>query len=162
MVVVIILGVITFASSYGGATSGFSRIVNTVETQDENGRDFLRAMALNSFLESPILGHGFGSVFYEIGEYSHNCVTDALVETGIIGAGIFVFLIIYVWKKSGQMMRYDITNFLWRIIFLDGIVMSLFSGYYLAHLPIYWTVGFVLSFKREKRVTAIKSLSRIV
>lgn len=137
---------IAFASSFGGATNGFSRIVNTVEHQDENGRDVLRGLALLSFFDSPIWGHGFGSVFYEIGEYSHNCITDALVETGIIGCVIFIVLLIVIWRKTGKLIQIDLTDAIWRIIYIDGLLMSFFSGYYLGHIPVYWIMGFALGY----------------
>lgn len=147
--VIAVIG-IAFASSFGGATNGFSRIVNTVEHQDENGRDVLRGLALLSFLDSPIWGHGFGSVFYEVGEYSHNCITDALVEIGVIGCSVFILLLIMTWRKTGKLMQVDLTDAIWRIVYLDGLVMSFFSGYYLGHIPIYWIMGFVLGYSVRK------------
>ena len=151
--VVAVIG-IAFASSFGGATNGFSRIVNTVENQDENGRDITRGLAILSFLDSPIWGHGFGSVFYELGKYSHNCITDALVETGVIGCLIFVTLLIITWRKTGKLMQVDLTDAIWRIVYLDGLVMSFFSGYYLGHIPIYWIMGFALSYSVSPKYQA--------
>ena len=149
--VISVLG-IAFASSFGGETNGFSRIVNTVQHQDENGRDVLRGLALLSFFDSPIWGHGLGSVFYEVGIYSHNCILDALIETGIIGCIVFVLLLIWIWRKTGKLIKIDYTNAIWRLILLDGLVMSFFSGYYITQIPIDWIIGFAIGIS-VKRVT---------
>ena len=41
-------------------------------------------LAWNAFTKSPVFGHGLGSVFYEVGFYSHNIFTDMLCEGGVV------------------------------------------------------------------------------
>lgn len=129
-------------------TNGIERIIATIEEGDQNGRDIFREKALNSFYNSPIIGHGLGSVFYEIGEYSHNCITDALVEVGLIGCIAYVLLLLKTWLKGLKLIKTDMTNSLWIIIFLNGFIMSLFSGYYISQLPMCWSITFILCYNK--------------
>lgn len=125
-------------------TNGIERIIATIEEGDQNGRDILREKALTCFYNSPVIGHGIGSVFYEIGGYTHNCITDALVEIGFVGCTMYVLMLLKTWIKGLKLIKADTTNSLWLIIFLNGFVMSLFSGYYITQLPICWAVTFIL------------------
>ena len=95
--------------------------------------------------EKPVFGHGVGSVFFEMGTYSHNFITDAMVEVGVIGTFILFSLFIILVFKAIKDIYHDISDSLWLIIFLDGLVMSLFSGYYLAQIPLWWSVAFYFS-----------------
>ncbi len=128
--------------------SGFERIIGFLEVQSDANRSDLRNAALNSFKESPILGHGISSVFYEIGEYSHNCFTDFLVEGGMIGFIIFCVIIFATFRKGFLLAKKELSNSLWLYIFLCGFLMSLFSGYYLVLIPLNWGIVFILSNKR--------------
>ena len=101
-----------------------------------------------SFIENLPIGHGIGSVFYEIGEYTHNCITDALVEIGLVGCLIYILLLLNTWIKGIKLIKTDMSNSLWLIIFLNGFVMSLFSGYYIAQLPICWSIAFILCYNK--------------
>lgn len=156
----LIIGIISFfaihfASTYESQTNGFDRILATIEHQDQNGRDVLREKALNASSKCPLIGNGVGSVFYEIGEYSHNCITDVLVETGYIGCFLFIILIIKTFLICRKLLLLDITNLIWLIIFIDGVVQSLFSGYYLAQIPIYWIMAFMFSYEWDINDTEI-------
>ena len=76
------------------------------------------------------------------------------METGVIGCLIFVTLLIITWRKTGKLMQVDLTDAIWRIVYLDGLVMSFFSGYYLGHIPIYWIMGFALSYSVSPKYQA--------
>ncbi len=129
-------------------TNGIERIIATIEEGDQNGRDILREKAITCFYNSPVIGHGIGSVFYEIGVYTHNCITDALVEIGLVGCLIYILLLLNTWIKGIKLIKTDMSNSLWLIIFLNGFVMSLFSGYYIAQLPICWSIAFILCYNK--------------
>ena len=77
-----------------------------------------------------------------------------MVETGILGTLFFVGVLVKTIKNLAIIVKRDITEYLWLVIFLDGFVMSMFSGYYLAHLPIAWSIGFSLS--RIKHSVVVK------
>lgn len=140
----IILLFLQFVTNTDIKTNGFERILHTVNSLDTNGRDVFWDKAILCFIEKPLLGHGLGSVFYEIGMYTHNCVTDALVEIGMIGCLIYVLFLFLSWKKGMRWLHIDYTNYIWLIIFLDGFIMSLFSGYYICQIPVLWASVFIL------------------
>lgn len=140
-----------FANKANIATSGFERVINTFLYGDRSGRSFIQKMSFESFLKSPIFGHGFGSVFYEINGHSHNFFFDVLLETGIVGLIIWISMFLYTIRRLVLFAKNDITDSLWLFFFLDGFIMSLFSGYYLAQLPLFWVITFVLCKKTESK-----------
>lgn len=142
-----------FASKADIATSGFNRFINTFTKGDQSGRNLIMKHAFESFLKSPIWGHGFGSVFYELNRHSHNLFFDVMVETGIVGLVIWVIFLASTIHKLIIFERNDVTESLWTIIFLDGMIMSLFSGYYLAQLPLLWVMVYV--YFRDKKDSRI-------
>ena len=139
-----ILLFIRFATNTDIKTNGFERILHTVNSLDTNGRDVFWDKAIPCFLERPLFGHGLGSVFYEIGIYTHNCVTDALVEIGMIGCLIYLLFLFISWEKGVKQLPIDYTDYIWLIIYLDGFIMSLFSGYYICQIPVLWASVFIL------------------
>ena len=139
--VVVLVFSIQFVARYSLSTNGFSRIVSTVSTGDDNGRSLLREKAYSAFLDSPFYGHGLGSVFYEIKEYTHNCITDMLVEGGFGEVFVYLYLVFYTIKKIFKLISVDISESLWLFLFLDSFIMSLFSGYYLGFLSEFFVIA---------------------
>lgn len=137
-----------YTLNYNLSTSGIGRIIMLLDGGGDSGRSFLRDMALLSFQESPIWGHGFGSVFWELGIYSHNFFLDALVETGLIGTLVLTCLLIYAVLSIVYLIKIDFTDAFWSYIFISGLIMSMFSGYYLTHVSFWWAMFFIIS-KRE-------------
>ena len=89
----------------------------------------LQAQALSYFLQKPILGNGIGSVFYLVGIYSHNFVTDILCETGIVGL-LCVLWLFYCFGKLSKVASRKGSVYRLAIVFLIcGVVMNTFSGY---------------------------------
>lgn len=129
--------------------SGYERIISFLQTGDSNGRDIIRAKAIASFAQRPILGHGLGSVFYEIQSYSHNLFTDVLVESGIVGLFVMLGILIVVYKKAIALIREDYSNCIWIYFFLAGFCISMFSGYYLGNVPLWWGIVFIICLKQR-------------
>lgn len=146
--IIVVIGV-RFAMNSDIKSNGFERIMLTVTTGDTNGRDILREKAIVSFLQAPVFGHGLGSVFYEIGEYSHNCITDFLVEIGLIGTIVFVSVFLLTWIKAQRLVKSDCSDSLWTFFLLYGLTMSLFSGYYFAQIPMIWSIAYILCYKKK-------------
>lgn len=134
-----------YASVSKTGVHGFNRIMGFFLYGSTSGRDSIYVNAFNSFLESPFWGHGFGSVFYEIGFYSHNLFLDLLIETGCLGTLIFIYFILRTFFLGIRLVEIEKTDVLWLIIFCQGLGMSMFSGYYLAHIPLYWGMSVVFS-----------------
>lgn len=127
-------------------TLGFERIINTIQYGDSSGRSEIITQAINTFINNPF-GHGLGSIFFEINTYSHNYFIDCLVEIGLIGMIIIVYLYIYIIKRLVSMFKNNMFDYLWIIIFVFGFVQSFFSGYYLVQIPIYFVISFIYSNK---------------
>lgn len=131
------------------STVGFRRIVNFMSGGGDYGRAVKRVSAMISFGESPFIGHGLGSIFYEIGEYSHNFFTDALVEGGILLLFLLLVLLIKGFISAVKLIRRDYTNIFWVYVFLCGFIMSMFSGYYLTHFSLWWGLVFLIAKARK-------------
>lgn len=126
---------------------GFNRIFNFFSNVEAIGTDnrWIRwNLAWNAFLESPIIGHGLGSVFYEVGFYSHNIFTDMLCEGGLVLVSIFIFLLLKFIQASRLLIAEDYRNEIIVIVFLCSFVMSCFSGYYLSETGIWLSLTYVL------------------
>ena len=110
-------------------------------------------MALSSFNEKPILGKGFGSVFFALGFHSHNVFFDVLVEGGIVGFSAIVIILLITIRRGLALFRYDYTEMLWFIIFLNGSIMSFLSGYYLANVPLLFGIFIIMIKYKDRKVT---------
>ena len=75
-------------------------------------------------------------------------IGDLLAETGIVGTAIVIFLIVLAIKKEFALIRQNFTDCLWLYLFLSGFIMSMFSGYYLTHFALWWTMIFVIHYNK--------------
>lgn len=139
--------VISLIQKVGADFAALGRITGMFSGEGDSGRDDLRQMALKSFENSPILGYGFGSVFYAIGDYSHNIFTDIMVEIGIVGLLVFIYILFKTGRLLIKSSKETIVDYLWLVIFLDGIGQAMFSGYYLANIPLWWAITYALNNK---------------
>lgn len=126
---------------------GFERIFNFFGNTEAIGTDnrWIRwNLAWNAFTKSPVFGHGLGSVFYEVGFYSHNIFTDMLCEGGVVLFLIFIFVLMkFIWA-SQILITEDYRNEIIVIVFLCSFVMNSFSGYYLSDTGIWLSLTYVL------------------
>lgn len=150
LTIIVIFLIIVNAMKSNISSSGFNRIVEMIQNGNSSGRDILRRQAIDIFKDKPLVGHGVGSIFYELNIYSHNLITDALVEVGIIGCIILCFLIIFSIYKIAMLIKKDKTYSIWLILLLYGLVQSMFSGYYLGQLPLYFCIAFIITIKLKK------------
>ena len=145
LIVVLVVGgyfAIRYAASSTIATSGYSRILTLFTNRDNNGRTAIATQALQYFKSSPIIGHGLGSVFYEMGYYAHNIFLDILIEAGIMGLIIFVALLLGTTKEMLSFAKLDRSDCIIWFIFLCDFTESLFSGYYLSLVTVVWAICF--------------------
>ena len=126
---------------------GFERIFNFFGNTEAIGTDnrWIRwNLAWNAFTKSPVFGHGLGSVFYEVGFYSHNIFTDMLCEGGVVLFLIFIFVLMKFIRASQILITDDYRNEIIVIVFLCSFVMNSFSGYYLSDTGIWLSLTYVL------------------
>lgn len=57
-------------------------------------------MAWHKFLESPIVGHGYGSIEYLGNPYPHNVALELAAETGIIGILLFGSVLFFAFRNA--------------------------------------------------------------
>ena len=126
---------------------GFERIFNFFGNTEAIGTDnrWIRwNLAWNAFTKSPVFGHGLGSVFYEVGFYSHNIFTDMLCEGGVVLFLIFIFVLMKFIRASQILITEDYRNEIIVIVFLCSFVMNSFSAYYLSDTGIWLSLTYVL------------------
>lgn len=134
------------------SVSGFERIVDFIKTGNDTGRSTQYILAIQSIKESPIIGHGIGSVYYEVQPYTHNFFLDVLVETGVVGLIYWITCFFILFRKMYILTKINNINNMIVVIFLSGFIMSMFSGYYLSHVSIMWTIGYIFSIRLDKEI----------
>lgn len=128
--------------------SGFERIISIFQGEGDNTRMLLLAEALELFYEAPVFGHGLGAIFYEMEQYSHNFVSDIIVECGIIGA-IFIILVINLFiLKSIKLIKNNEIYHMIVVLFLCGIILNTFSGYWLSSPLTWFAIAYIFSVPR--------------
>lgn len=108
-------------------------------------RNLSYAAAFELFADKPILGHGIGSVFPEWGLYFHDIFLDIAVEAGIVGVILFLSVLATAAKSFFRLRNYSQQYDLFAMIFLNAMVMYLFSGYYLSGAQLWFAIVFCLS-----------------
>lgn len=143
----VLLTINAILSDNGIFKMGFERIFNFFGNTEAIGTDnrWIRwNLAWNAFTKSPVFGHGLGSVFYEVGFYSHNIFTDMLCEGGVVLFLIFIFVLMKFIRASQILITEDYRNEIIVIVFLCSFVMNSFSGYYLSDTGIWLSLTYVL------------------
>ena len=132
-------------------TVGAQRVAGNLTT--DSIRTALHYKALSSFLQAPVIGHGLGSVWWEVGYYSHNLLFDFLVEMGIIGACIMTAIIIPMFTKLFRSSKGSQFDMFILLIFLGHMVQAAFSGYWISSFLLFLIFGYVYG---KNRVVGIK------
>ena len=130
-------------------SAGFTRVSTNLTTDDN--RDALWRNAIKAFKDSPILGHGLGSIWWTVGFYSHSMFTDILAETGIIGTALFLWVLIkcfFTLQRRSKFSDFDMFIFL---IFCGVFVECTFSGYWISTPKLFLTFGYVLGVSKCER-----------
>ena len=135
------------ANSYGVFGSEGFLIVSENLTFDPV-RNELRHRAISAFQESPIIGNGLGSIWWKLGFYSHNIVTDLLVESGIIGTFIIGLIMIRCLIRIARDSRKNRISLFLFIVFLGAITEVTFSGYWLSASKLFLIYGYVYATTR--------------
>ena len=151
---------ITFLINNKVAKSGINRIINIENLFHDKPRARIRHMAYASLKKSPIIGHGIGSVFFEMGIWTHNLFTDIFVEGGVIYLIIWIVLIAFTMISAAKHVRYEKESRFFFAILMIGAIISMLSGYYLANTAlmsgiIYFLQGDKIRTKTGRRVQRV-------
>lgn len=125
-------------------SAGFERIA--INLTDDSSREDLRNAAFSSFSNSPIIGHGLGSVWWEVGFYSHNMIFDVMVEAGVIGLALILYLGITLVYRMTKLCRYNSCYLFLMLMFLEQATKGMFSGYYFGLYHLWMIFGLTMVF----------------
>ncbi len=152
-VYLIIIGVIVvivyrYLINSEGLSTGIRRLTNFFT--DANAiktdvRNDLREDAILLWGASPIFGWGMGSVFYVFEVYSHNMVSDMLMETGIVGTMIMVICMIISLKTMFKLISRDSKYVIIALVLICSIVMLQFSNYYLSDSGLWFALFYFMA-----------------
>ena len=106
-------------------------------------------MALQLFLNSPIIGHGLGSIWWEIGLYSHNMFLDFMAEIGILGTTVMLSAIITMLVRLVRGSKASSLDMFVLLIFLGHLIQNMFSCYWFSSFSLFLVFGYV--YGRDKR-----------
>lgn len=150
MLVAVGLFVLLNESSYlASRFLGIQRILGE-HTGGDVARQYYKAVALEIFTKSPVVGKGLGAVELSVGMYSHSLYYELLACTGIIGTIILLSFLINIAirfarisrKKNGspQYVRIETRLGFWYIItlFMCGVaVVLIYDSYFYVMLAIF-------------------------
>lgn len=120
---------------------------NRFSDQSSQGRIELWIKAFDYAKKSFFLGSGAGSTAYNVGFYTHNIFIDFLVEFGIWGIVLLVWILVIVLKKSLRFSSvYYGMDFLF-ILFLCSFIMLLFSGSWYTEANLWISVTGIMGFE---------------
>lgn len=123
-------------------SAGFMRMRERMTFEGDN-RIGAWLKALDVFVDSPIIGHGLGSIWWTVGFYSHNIFTDLLAEIGLIGTIIIVTVLIKCLSSLIKWSRLDSFDLFMLIIFLGALIHDSFSGYWISSYKFFLIFGYV-------------------
>ncbi len=122
-------------------SAGALRVAGSL-TVDE-GRAELRRLALVSFGKSPLIGHGVGSIWWEVGFYSHNLIADILCETGFLGALVIIVTLAIIFFRLARGSKVNSLDFFLLLIYMGHMVHDMFSGYWISSPALFLVYGYV-------------------
>ena len=153
LIFLLVIGIVYFFSiGRFGNQFGFKRLESFLSNPFDSERFRLMSTAYNGFKNSPIIGHGTGSIFYLMNIYSHNIFVDFIYEYGIIGFIILLLTILSVVKNMNRLTRMSSIYSFGILIFIYGITFLMFSAYYLSEQTIWFSLGFSLACVEKNKV----------
>ena len=138
---------------------GYNRVINNLTIDEE--RDELSAKALYSIKNSIIIGHGLGSVWWEVGFYTHNMFSDLLVETGIFGTCIVGCVL---WRMTYRLLKMSYNNnsfFFVLFMYFRILLTTMLSGYWFGAYQLWIVYGMVMVLTESKFKEILKDLKKV-
>ena len=156
VLVVAIAVIFVFLSNRFGIfdSSGMARVTQHL-TEDDTRKNLWKS-AIDYFNESPLWGWGLGSIWWTVGFYSHNFLTDLLAETGLVGTIIVVYTLWLILYRLFKMYKNDKSIVFVILVFLGSLIQVTFSGYWIAAHQLFFAFGFVFAIDRKRINTRYK------
>lgn len=121
-------------------SAGFVRVSENLTSDDARADLWKKAMA--GFKESPILGNGLGSVWWTVGFYSHNILSDLLSETGIIGTVIALVVLFKMFRKLTKLSGRSEFDMFMLVLYIGCLVYVAFSCYWISFHKLFLIYGY--------------------
>jgi O-antigen ligase len=105
----------------------YERVFETDDLLSE--RDILYHYALDVFYRNPLTGGSFG-IYLNPGEsiYAHNILLDSLMQMGLIGAVMMIYILISIVKRIFQIIFFK-ENYYWiGLLLMQAIMLLMVSG----------------------------------
>jgi O-antigen ligase len=143
----VLFGIVAFFIAQNFGSSAFTRVF-TIASDIDSGSDSAARLdiwytSILQFLNSPIFGDYVLNRKWNF--YPHNIFVEVLMSTGIIGFLPFCILIYYAFKKSIKIIKFSPQDSWITIIFLQGFMMSSFSGSVTDNIILWAGMGLVFS-----------------
>lgn len=124
-------------------SEGFSRSSGLLQDDDR----ILMWKSIWHFIEdNNYIGYGFGGDYFTYGFYTHNIIIDFILETGILGAICMIIIFYKMTRRLYYMTFYDDIYIVIFLFYLYGLIMNMFSGYWI-NTPSHWVVlGLTMTF----------------
>lgn len=115
--------------SLGISSRAISKIENlSAESDISNGRVLIAKIAIQAFLDRPILGHGFDCFFQNTGEvYPHNIILQVIYDGGLLFFAILIIPIVKGMKFFFKSMCFSEFG-IFVVLFFLGVLGGWFSG----------------------------------
>jgi O-antigen ligase len=148
----VLFSVIAYFVAENFGSSAFSRVF-TILSDIDSGSDSAARLdiwytSILQFLNNPIFGDYVLNRKWNF--YPHNLFVEVLMSTGIMGFIPFFILTILAFIKTIKIIRLKPEDSWVIIIFLQGFVMSLFSGSITDNIVFWAGMGLVFSIKIVK------------
>lgn len=131
-------------------SAGANRLLERLNVEGDDIRKQMWDDAINAFYESPFVGHGLGSIWWTVGFYSHNLLSDLLAETGVIGTVIVIYVLIHILIRQSKRSYYSSMDMFLLLVYLGAIVHDAFSGYWITSSKLFLLFGYVYALKDKK------------
>ena len=92
------------------------------------------------------MGYGLGGDYYTFGFYTHNILLDFILELGIFGMFIMLFLFYKIYRVIFKNILTDSIFVLLLIVSLYGLVLNMFSGYWITTYSHWMALGVALTY----------------
>ena len=143
----VLFGIVAFFIAQNFGSSAFTRVF-TIASDIDSGSDSAARLdiwytSILQFLNSPIFGDYVLNRKWNF--YPHNIFVEVLMSTGIVGFLPFCILIYYAFKKSIKIIKFSPQDSWITIIFLQGFMMSSFSGSVTDNIILWAGMGLVFS-----------------
>lgn len=139
------IGVFIFTANYLNLweSAGFNRSSSLIRDKDrfELWKSIWKYVEQNDYI-----GYGLGGDYYSFGFYTHNIFLDFILELGFLGFTIMIIIFFKMYRTIFKNIMINEIFIVVAIICLFGIVMNMFSGYWISTYTHWMALGIALTY----------------